>query len=126
MDAGLKEEADHVFRAAYRAQGGADQGRGVPPSDLNNLAWLCAGCGEELEQARQYVEKAIRTYPREADVHDTLAHVLAAQGKLDEAIAMQRRAVAFAPWGEASEYDYREPLREFTNRKAQQKQTKER
>jgi tetratricopeptide (TPR) repeat protein len=126
MGAGLKEEADHVFRAAYRALGGTEQGRGLPDRDLNNLAWLCAGCGEELEQARRYVEQAIKASPGEATCHDTLAHVLAAQGKLDAAIAMQRRAVALAPWGGDFGQDYRGSLREFIKRKAQQKQTKNR
>jgi len=124
VNAGLKEEADHIFRAAYQAQGGAEQGRGLSPGDLNNLAWLCAGCGEKLEQARRYVEKAIKASPCEAVYHDTLAHVLAAQEKLDKAIAMQRRAVALAPWGGVFGHDYREPLREFIKRKAQQEQTK--
>ncbi|MCK5804434.1 MAG: hypothetical protein KAI66_16470, partial [Lentisphaeria bacterium] len=87
-DAGMKAEADKVFRVTYQMLGGANGGCDYSMNALNGMAWLCARCGRELENARKYSERTIEHSPRDPAYYDTLAHVLAAQGKFDEAIAV--------------------------------------
>ncbi|MCK5802356.1 MAG: hypothetical protein KAI66_05965 [Lentisphaeria bacterium] len=113
-EAGLKEEADWAFDIAYRTQGGAYHGRASPTvMDLNNLAWLCARCGRELESAQTYVLRALEYSPYGPAYNDTLAHVLAGQGKFDEAVKVQRRVVALVPWDGLGGHGFRASLRKF-------------
>lgn len=61
----------------------------------NNLAWVMVSRGQKgaLVHARRAAEMA----PSNASVQDTLALALAAEGQLDEALVVQRNAVALAP-----------------------------
>jgi tetratricopeptide (TPR) repeat protein len=120
-EAGLKDEAEYVFRTSYRVLGGPDEARGFGQS-LNNLAWLCAECGQELPNARRWIERVVSARPNEAASQDTLAHVLAAQGELDEAVRTQRRAVRLQPWG--GDGDLRLALRQFIEQRARQEPAK--
>jgi len=117
-----------MFRTAYRMgchiareQSLFTRERSLPIRDLNHLAWLCGSCGSELEKGRRHTEGVVKVAPYKATYHDTPAQVLAAQGKLDEATATQRRPVALDPW--SSRHDYRVSLRELIEPKARQGQT---
>lgn len=71
---------------------------GVVPNDpasLNNLAWILAQQGKP--GALEFSEKAVALAPKSGSYHDTLAEIHARAGRLDRAIAMQRRAVELQP-----------------------------
>lgn len=64
-------------------------------------AWRSIGklheAAKKLDEARAAYEAALAIDPNHASCLDDLAHVLAAQGRLDEAVKMQRRAIIAAP-----------------------------
>jgi putative PEP-CTERM system TPR-repeat lipoprotein len=62
---------------------------------LNNLAML--RLQQQQPGATELAERAVRTAPDQAALLDTLARAHAADDDLDEAVAVQRRAVALAP-----------------------------
>ena len=71
---------------------------GVVPNDpasLINLAWILAQLGKP--GALEFSEKAVALAPKSGSYHDTLAEIHARAGRLDRAIAMQRRAVELQP-----------------------------
>lgn len=60
----------------------------------NNLAWLAAERGKNLEQAEIWSKKAIELNPENADFRDTLAWVKRAQGDLAGASELLERVTA--------------------------------
>lgn len=62
------------------------------PAVLNNLAYIAQQLGD-LKRAERLARDALRLAPGEAPIHDTLAEVLSAMGRHDDAVAAQRRAV---------------------------------
>jgi thiol-disulfide isomerase/thioredoxin len=82
---------------------------------LNDLAWsvvVLAESGQQPEPelvaaATAAAHNAVRLAPRHASALDTLAHLQALEGRLDDAIATQREAVANA------EGELVEPLRNY-------------
>ncbi|MDE2275271.1 MAG: PEP-CTERM system TPR-repeat protein PrsT, partial [Burkholderiales bacterium] len=64
-------------------------------SALNNVAWLMVQLKEP--GALPLAEKANQLLPNQPGIQDTLATVLAAEGKPDQALAWQKKAVAAAP-----------------------------
>lgn len=67
------------------------------PSDsvaLNNAAWLiCTYRKDRLAQALDYVLRALRHAPENADIHDTAAVIHLERGELDKALAAATKAV---------------------------------
>jgi len=66
-------------------------------SALNNLAFYYAELGENLDQALEYIERAIALGGESAELLDTKAWVLYKQGKYVEALPLVQRAVESAP-----------------------------
>lgn len=66
-------------------------------SALNNLAFYYAELGENLDQALEYIERAIALGGESAELLDTKGWVLYKQGKYDEALPLVQRAVESAP-----------------------------
>ncbi len=64
---------------------------------LNNLAYVLAELGVELERARDLAERAVATQPDNPAYCDTLGWVLAKAGRREEAVAWLRKAVRMAP-----------------------------
>lgn len=62
---------------------------------LNNMAWLLNRSKDP--NALEYAERATKLVPRNPDYMDTLAQILASEGQLDKAIAIQQKAVDLAP-----------------------------
>lgn len=81
-------EAEQHYRAALAI---SDK----QPATLNNLAWVLAKTGNK--EAESMALKAVALAPDQPALLDTLATTQAAAGKMDEAIATQRKAVALAP-----------------------------
>jgi len=62
---------------------------------MNNVAWLLAR--DKPQAALEMAEKVNKSFPNQPAYMDTMAEVLAANGKLDAAIELQRRALGLAP-----------------------------
>jgi cellulose synthase operon protein C len=81
-----------------RASGYLEQGLRIAPDDaamLNNLAWVQATM--KKPGAVLTAERANKASPNDPAYLDTLAYALAADGKLDRAIDVQKQAIAIAP-----------------------------
>lgn len=63
----------------------------------NLFAWLASNTDRRLEEAFIYAHAAVQAFPESGGIRDTLAHVLFAQGKLEEAIFQQKEAAASRP-----------------------------
>ena len=66
---------------------------------MNNYAWRCAEQGINLDHAEEVVQKAVDLAPHDAEKAsylDTYAHVKFAQGKTDQAIALEEQALELA------------------------------
>lgn len=63
----------------------------------NLFAWLAANTHRRLDEALEYANAAVETFPDSGGIRDTLAHVLLAQGKVEEAIDQQTKATHDRP-----------------------------
>ena len=63
---------------------------------LNNKAWNSALCNQNLDQAEQEVNKAIKLEPKNAHYWDTLAEIYLRQGKLEKALKTSEKAYNFS------------------------------
>jgi tetratricopeptide (TPR) repeat protein len=85
LQLGRKDEAGKVYQAAVR----------VDPREAlayNNLAWMAAESGKNLDQAEQWARKAVELGPDVAEFQDTLGWTYRARGKLKEAERALQRA----------------------------------
>jgi hypothetical protein len=69
---------------------------GDSPVVHNNLGWAWAHAGE-FARAEAHSRRAVDAWPTNPTVLQTLARILAAQGRLEESAETLRRAVAVAP-----------------------------
>ncbi|MBI3090417.1 MAG: peptidylprolyl isomerase [Candidatus Tectomicrobia bacterium] len=110
--AGKIEEAIDAYRQAMRAD----------PSyagAFNNLAWLYAQQGMQLEPALRLVRQALRLDPTQLAFHDTLATLAAKLGYVDQELVAIDAAV-FLSRAEAAYLERRrELLAEVSRRRAQ-------
>lgn len=85
LQLGRKDEAGKVYQAAVRFD---------PREALayNNLAWMAAESGKNLDQAEQWARKAVELGPDVAEFQDTLGWTYRARGKLKEAERALQRA----------------------------------
>jgi tetratricopeptide (TPR) repeat protein len=67
------------------------------PEKLNGIAWLCAKCDRNLQDARIWAEKAAQIAPNNAAILDTEAEVNFHLGRADEAIRLETVASALQP-----------------------------
>lgn len=67
------------------------------PVAANNLAWVLAEAGNDLEQALSAARQAVAAQPTDANYRDTLAFVLKRLGRLDEARTEYRRSADLTP-----------------------------
>jgi tetratricopeptide (TPR) repeat protein len=90
-DLGRKDEAAQLFNQAYERQKARPaQNRAT---QLNNLAWLCARCGEKLPEAIEMSKRANRLEPDNAGYWDTSAEANFVAGNPDEAVKLESRAL---------------------------------
>ncbi|MEX2494737.1 MAG: tetratricopeptide repeat protein [Woeseia sp.] len=101
--AGNIQEAKEAYRRAVTIN--ADKAVA-----LNNLAWLMVQTQDEVDQAVQHAEHAVRIAPEVAAFHDTLGAAYRAQGKTEAARNAYQRALAL----DASLQSSAEALRELT------------
>ncbi|MEZ0265333.1 MAG: hypothetical protein ACAI43_11450 [Phycisphaerae bacterium] len=67
------------------------------PERMNNLAWLCARAGQNLDEALALATRATAAKPENYAYLDTLAEVHFRRGDRAKAVATERRALALKP-----------------------------
>jgi tetratricopeptide (TPR) repeat protein len=67
------------------------------PENLNGLAWLCAKCDRDLEQAKVWAEKAASIMPDNAAILDTLAEVNFHLGHPEVSLKLEEKASGLQP-----------------------------
>jgi tetratricopeptide (TPR) repeat protein len=100
IEQGRAADAGRLFAKPYAALSQVLKEKPDDPERLNNIAWLCARCGQELEQAERNAERAIGAKPENYAYLDTAAEVKFRLGKVEEAIALEERALALKPGDE--------------------------
>jgi tetratricopeptide (TPR) repeat protein len=63
----------------------------------NNIAWLLAEQGKDLNEALRYAELAVKSNPKYVDGHDTLGWVRYRRGEYPQAVKALQEAKALAP-----------------------------
>jgi tetratricopeptide (TPR) repeat protein len=94
---GRADEAKRMFDQAYEALQAVGLERGDHPMPKNNLAWLCARCGERKGEALRLAEEATRAMPDNAAFVDTLAETHYLMGHYDEAVRLEAKVVGARP-----------------------------
>jgi tetratricopeptide (TPR) repeat protein len=67
------------------------------PRDKNNLAWLCARCGENKQEALALAKAASAAMPDNAAFMDTLAEAHFQVGEYDKAVEIEKKVVLLRP-----------------------------
>jgi tetratricopeptide (TPR) repeat protein len=96
-DMGRTDEAKAMFDQVYETlQKNWNEWPGHP-MPKNNLAWLCARCGERKEEALKLAEEATRAMPDNAAFVDTLAEANYQLGRYAEAARLEAKVMAARP-----------------------------
>jgi tetratricopeptide (TPR) repeat protein len=96
-EAGRGDLAKQWFDAAYadaRTKLDADRNN---VELMNNLAWLCARCGEKIDEAVALSQRAMVIEPENAAYLDTAAEAQFRAGHADEAVRLETRALTLRP-----------------------------
>lgn len=94
---GRGADAESLFSDAYdgsRKRFNADRDN---PIQMNELAWLCARCGQRLTEALDLANRAVAAEPENAAFLDTLAEVHFRLGNAAEAVRLETRALELEP-----------------------------
>lgn len=75
----------------------------------NNYAWLLSRLGTDIEVAMEHSKKAVELRPDDHNYLDTLAECYFRAGKIDEAIALEKRCLQIYP----TYVHYREQIERF-------------
>jgi tetratricopeptide (TPR) repeat protein len=92
---GRTDEAKRMFDQAYETIQTVALERGSDPK--NNLAWLCARCGERKGEALRMADEATRAMPDNAAFVDTLAEAHFQVGHYAEAVRLETKVVGARP-----------------------------
>ncbi len=96
-EAGRPDVAKKWFDAAYAdAKTHLDADRNNVEL-MNNLAWLCARCGEKIDEAVSLSQRAIAMEPDNAAYLDTAAEAQFRAGHAEEAVRLETRALTLHP-----------------------------
>ena len=96
-EAGQKDLAAKLFAQAYTASKTLLDNNPDDPRRMNTLAWLCARCGERLEEAEAIMDKALKIAPENPAYIDTAAEVQFQLGRFEKAVEMEEKAIKLAP-----------------------------
>jgi tetratricopeptide (TPR) repeat protein len=94
---GRTVDANLLFKWAYDPMKRKLDADPENPENLNGLAWLCAKCDRDLEQAKAWAEKAASIMPDNAAILDTLAEVNFHLGHPQESLRLELRASSLQP-----------------------------
>jgi tetratricopeptide (TPR) repeat protein len=109
--AGRNDEAKTTFDQVYESLKAAYNHSADHPMAKNNLAWLCARCGERKEEALKLALDATRAMPDNAAFLDTLAEAHFQLGHYDQAARIEARVVTARP----GDHFLRAQLQKFTD-----------
>lgn len=98
----LQETADRTkidayFQRVYDRQKSYLDTKPDEPVHSNDLAWLLARSGRQLQQALVLSRQAVEAQPNNAAFLDTLAEVHFRLGQIDQAIALEEKALQILP-----------------------------
>jgi tetratricopeptide (TPR) repeat protein len=96
-EAGMKDEAHKVFENVYAQSRARLDTSAKDPVLMNDLAWLCARCGERLPEAVKLADQAIAARPNSAPFLDTAAEAYFRIGNRDKAIELESKALTLRP-----------------------------
>lgn len=94
---GREKEAQELFERTYASLQQTMDARSDHPMPKNNIAWLCARCGEHKGEALQLAQAATKAMPDNAAFLDTLAEANFQLGKYKEAAKLEERVVRARP-----------------------------
>jgi tetratricopeptide (TPR) repeat protein len=100
QETGRNEPAKALFEKVYQiahdrlVAGGLADGE---PGANNDLAWLCARCGERLDEAIKLAQAAVDASPETAAYIDTLAEANYRKGNCAEAVRLETKALSLSP-----------------------------
>jgi uncharacterized Ntn-hydrolase superfamily protein len=100
QQAGRRDLAERETRDAVSLIRRALARKPNDPQTLNALAWFLATHDMDLREAERLARRATELAPKDANILDTLAETYFRQGKIQEAIATEEKAIALAPAGE--------------------------
>lgn len=96
-------EAKALFERAFKQWREAVDADPANAENLNNLAWLCARCGERVDEAVQMSQKAMQLAPDNAAYLDTAAEASFRAGKAEQAVKYETQALKLMPGDEFME-----------------------
>jgi tetratricopeptide (TPR) repeat protein len=94
---GRHAEAKELFERTYQGFKQKIDAAPEQPRDKNNLAWLCARCGENKQEALALAKEASRAMPDNAAFMDTLAEAYFQNGQYDKAVEIEKKVVLLRP-----------------------------
>jgi hypothetical protein len=97
MSQGKTDQAKKYFETAYDASQKKLELMADDAEELNNIAWLCASCGQRVPEALKYAADAVARQPEVFAFIDTAAAANAAAGNFTEAARLEKRALAMRP-----------------------------
>ena len=91
-------QAQTLFKRVYdQAKSEIADPANTSPTEYNDLAWLCARSGENLDEAVKFAQSAVDQAPNNSSFLDTLAEAKYRTGHTDEAIRLETRALQLTP-----------------------------
>lgn len=96
-DLGRPDDAKQVFKRAYDQLQEQLGDRSDHPMPKNNLAWLCARCGENKAEALQWATQATTAMPDNAAFLDTLAEANYQLSYYEKAVEIETRVLRARP-----------------------------
>jgi tetratricopeptide (TPR) repeat protein len=97
QDTGRTEDAQKCFDAAYKDLHDVLTASPEDAEAKNNLAWLCARCGQHLDEAVRLADAAVASAPDNAAYLDTDAEAHFRNGDSAGAVRLESRALEFRP-----------------------------
>jgi tetratricopeptide (TPR) repeat protein len=94
---GRHAEAKELFERTYQGFKQKIEAAPEQPRDKNNLAWLCARCGENEQEALALAKEASGAAPDNAAFMDTLAEAYFQNGQYDKAVEIEKKVVLLRP-----------------------------
>jgi len=91
-------QAKTLFARVYeQAEAELAEASNDRPTRCNDLAWFCARCGENLDEAVKLAQSAVDASPDNAAFLDTIAEAKYRTGHAAEAIRLETRALQLSP-----------------------------
>ncbi len=97
QEAGRTSEADRCFDAAYKDLSADLAADPTDAESKNNLAWLCACCGRNLDEAIKLADQAVAAAPSDSAFLDTDAEAHFRAGQRDRAVELETHALQLKP-----------------------------